>query len=265
MKADSLSRLMLGPYSARYLTLGGLFLKQTHSAPASGYERALDLNTAQASVKYTVNGVEFTREMFVSYPDQLLVIRWKSSRKGALNFSAGFRNPMKSTVSSPGAGLLVMKGQCPSYVPHRPYEKRSIEYDPAIGIPYEVHVKARLTDGETISEGDQLHIKGATEVTMLVSIGTGFNGPQQDPVRHGRRADSAALAPLRKAAGLSYAALLQRHWQITNRCSAAFRSTWGTTVPPPNLQTRASWRTRAQAGTATLSSLHCSISSAVIS
>ncbi|WP_423736443.1 glycoside hydrolase family 95 protein [Chitinophaga caseinilytica] len=211
LKADSLSRLMLGPYSARYLTLGGLFLKSTHTAPAAHYERSLDLNSAQAKVSYTVNGVVYTREMFVSWPDQLLVIRWKSSRKGSLSFTAGFRNPMKATVTTSAADHLVMKGQCPSYVPHRPYEKRTIEYDPAIGIPYEVHVKARLTDGRSVAEGDRLRIEGATEVTLLVSMGTGFNGPNVDPVKHGRRADSAALAPLQKVEGLAFGALLQRH------------------------------------------------------
>ncbi|WP_298709120.1 glycoside hydrolase family 95 protein [Chitinophaga sp.] len=211
LKADSLSRLMLGPYSARYLTLGGLFLKPAHAGNASGYERSLDLNTARAHVKYKDNGVEYTREMFVSYPDQLLVIRWKSSRKKALDFTVGFRNPMQSVVTTMDRDHLVMKGQCPSYVPHRPYEKRGIEYDPAKGIPYEVHVKARLTDGKSFADGQQLHIQGATEVTLLVSVGTGFNGPFNNPVLHGRRPDSAALAPLQHASKMTYNTLLQRH------------------------------------------------------
>ncbi len=211
LRADSISRLMLGPYSARYLTLGSLFLKTDHVTNATGYERALDLNTAMATVAYTVNGVRFTREIFVSYPDQVLVIRWKSSRKGAINFTAGFRNPMQSVTTARAKDHLVMKGQCPSYVPHRPYEKRAIEYDPAKGIPYEVHVKASLKDGSSTAGGDGLHIKGATEVTLLVSIGTGYNGPNNDPVRNGRNADSAALEPLKKVAGTAYGALLQRH------------------------------------------------------
>src|SRR5690606_31919108 len=107
--------------------LGNLLIKNTaQSNDVKNYERSLDLNKALATVKYTAAGVEYTRETFVSYPAQLLVIRWKSSKRGALNFRAEFDNPMPVKVSGKDDAHLVLAGQCPAYVPHRAYEKRSI-------------------------------------------------------------------------------------------------------------------------------------------
>lgn len=210
MVADSLSRLMLGTYSARYITLGNLLLKNT--TPVAGtekYERNLDLNNAVATVKYNANGVEYTRETFVSYPDQLLVIRWKSSRPGALSFHAGFDNPMPTRIVKRSDEHIVLTGQAPSYVPHRAYEKRQIEYDPKNGIKYEVHVQAKLKDGSSKADAKGLQITGATEALLLVSIGTSYNGPFKNPATAGK--DPAAEALKYLGHNKTYDALLQTH------------------------------------------------------
>jgi alpha-L-fucosidase 2 len=208
--ADSLSRLMLGPYSARYITLGNLLLRNSGAAgTVESYERNLDLNTAVATVKYVENGVEYTRETFVSYPDQLLVIRWKSSKPGALSFHAGFDNPMPSKIIRRNDAHIVMRGQAPSYVPHRPYEKREIEYDPGTGTRYEVHVQARLKDGSSKADAEGLQISNATEALLLVSIGTSYNGPFKNSATAGK--DPAAEALKYLARTKTYEALLQTH------------------------------------------------------
>ena len=212
MKADSLSRLMLGPYSARYLTLGNLLIKNsTPAGDVQGYERSLDLNNAVATVKYTSGGVEYTRETFVSYPAQLLVIRWRSSKPGALSFQALFDNPMPVKLSKKNNGHIVLSGQCPSYVPHRPYEKRTFEYDPQHGIRYEVHLQARLKGGSSQADEKGLSVKGATEAVLLLSIGTSYNGPFNNPVSAGKDPAAQALKPLAQAGSMSYGNLLKAH------------------------------------------------------
>lgn len=210
MLADSLSRLMLGPYCARYITLGNILLRNNGTAgETTNYERNLDLNKAVGTVKYTENGVTFTRETFVSYPDQLLVIRWKSSKPGALNFHAGFDNPMPTTIIKRSDAHVVMKGQAPSYVPHRPYEKRQIEYDPKTGTKYEVHVLAKLKDGSSKADAKGLQISNATEAVLLVSIGTSYNGPFKNSATAGK--DPAAEALKYLQAPKQYEQLYARH------------------------------------------------------
>jgi alpha-L-fucosidase 2 len=67
-----------------YETLGDLRLAFDHGTNAPlNYRRALDLDTATASVSYEVNGVRFERELFSSFPNQVLVVRLKASKPGA--------------------------------------------------------------------------------------------------------------------------------------------------------------------------------------
>lgn len=52
----------------------------------TGYTRSLNLNTAISSVNYTYNEVAYTREMFASYPDNVIVYRIAASKKGQVSF-----------------------------------------------------------------------------------------------------------------------------------------------------------------------------------
>ena len=52
----------------------------------SGYSRDLDLRTAVAGVNYDLNGAHYTRENFVSYPDNVLVTRLTATDGGTLDF-----------------------------------------------------------------------------------------------------------------------------------------------------------------------------------
>ena len=52
------------------------------------YRRELNLDTGVARVSYGVEGVRFTREVFASAPDQVIVVHLKADRPGKLNFTA---------------------------------------------------------------------------------------------------------------------------------------------------------------------------------
>ena len=94
--ATALWRKMQGPYSARYLPLADLWLKNDlKDSVAQFYYRELDLNTAVATVKYTINGVTYQRETFVSHPDNVMVIRLTSNKKGALSFTTSLTSKLK--------------------------------------------------------------------------------------------------------------------------------------------------------------------------
>jgi alpha-L-fucosidase 2 len=66
----------------------------------SSYYRDLDLNNATATVKYSINGVEYQRETFISHPDKLMVIRITANKKGALNFATSLTSKLKYEVAN---------------------------------------------------------------------------------------------------------------------------------------------------------------------
>src|SRR5882724_8528053 len=70
--ADQICRKMQGRFAEAYQPLGNLRLE-------------LDLDTACAGMQYTVGDVRFEREVFVSAPDQVVVLRVTASKPGQLN------------------------------------------------------------------------------------------------------------------------------------------------------------------------------------
>lgn len=204
MEADQLARKMMGTYSARYLTLGSLFISNDIPQEATQYKRELDLNNGIARVSYTANGIAYTREVFCSYPAQILVIRYTAAKPGQLNFSTRFANPMPHTNSVVSPHYVIMKGRCPEYVAARAYEPKQIVYGDK-GINYEVHLDARVSGGQVKADTGGIHISGATEAVLLLSVGTSYrNGLPNDKDPH-----TAAITPLQKAG--NYSQLLKAH------------------------------------------------------
>ncbi|NSL90123.1 glycoside hydrolase family 95 protein [Chitinophaga sp. Mgbs1] len=206
MEADKLAKKMMGTYSARYLTLGSLFIENDIPQEATGYTRELNLTKGVSSVKYTANGIDYTREVFASYPAQLLVIRYTASKPGALHFRTSFANPMPHVNKAVNNHYIVMKGRCPEYVANRPYEPKQIVYGEK-GINYEVHVDARTTGGKITADTAGIRISGASTAILLVSVGTSYKSPDDwagNPA-------TAATAPLKKVQAAGYETLLRAH------------------------------------------------------
>ncbi len=83
----------LNSFSETYIDFG-----HTNSE-VTNYSRALDLNTAISTVDYTFGGVDYSREYFISYPDNALVIKLDASEVGALDFTLRPTIPWEQSYS----------------------------------------------------------------------------------------------------------------------------------------------------------------------
>lgn len=214
IEADQAARKMMGLYSARYLTLGSLFFDNNTSGSPEQYRRELDLNNALSTVTFTAGGTTYTREVFISYPAQLLVMRFSANRSGAITFNTRFQNPMPHGIQAVNDHYVVMKGKCPEYVANRPAEARQIVYAADAkgeGMNYEVHLQARAKGGSIHSDTSGLKVQGASEVVLLLSIGTSYNGPDKSPGREGKDPAAEALRYLNAARQKDYGQLLKEH------------------------------------------------------
>src|SRR5579875_3308463 len=98
-----------------YQTLGDLTLDfspfpraAAEAAPVSGYRLELDLDSAIVTTTFTRNGVRFTREVFSSAPDQVIVIRLAASERGTLSLAASLGRPGNHRSEISGSyGLLL--------------------------------------------------------------------------------------------------------------------------------------------------------------
>jgi alpha-L-fucosidase 2 len=77
----------------KYQPFGDLLLEFTGHDHATEYRRELDIARAVASVQYKVDGVTFQRELFASYPDNVIVVRITCDEPGKLNFNARLATP----------------------------------------------------------------------------------------------------------------------------------------------------------------------------
>jgi alpha-L-fucosidase 2 len=93
-----------------YQTVGDLALTFPPVDSVENYRRDLDLTTATTHVSYTAGGVTFSREVFASAPDQVIVVRLGASRPGQISFDARMQTPQRATVEATADGDLVMRG-----------------------------------------------------------------------------------------------------------------------------------------------------------
>src|SRR6185436_14366802 len=93
-----------------YETVGDLALTFPDVDSAENYRRELDLATATAHVSYSSGGVTFSRELFASAPDQVIVVRLTASRPGCISFETRMETPQRATVEAAAGGDLVMRG-----------------------------------------------------------------------------------------------------------------------------------------------------------
>lgn len=196
-EAEELTQKLQGLFTESYEPLGDLMLNYTVDGEPTEYYRDLNISTAIATTRFKINGVLYTREQFVSAPQQVIVIRLTASQKGALNFTAQTSSPLYSKNSIISKNEIAMKGNAPSHVDPsyvQTMEQPVIYNDPSSckGMRYELRVSIKNTDGEVISTDSGLKVNGATEVLMLLSAATSYNGFDKCPVSNGK--DEAKLA-----------------------------------------------------------------------
>jgi alpha-L-fucosidase 2 len=210
--ADQLNKKLQGKFSESYAPLGTLFLNFKHAGTPLKYYRQLDISNAVSRVEYEVDGVKFTREYFVSYPDKLMAIKLTSSKKGALNVDIKFESLLKYNLAITG-NTLQANGSAPvqakpSYLGKT---ENAVAYEANKGTRFSSMVKIKDTDGKVTSTDSTLVLSNATEAVVLVSVATSFNGFDKNPVTNGLDNNEIALSQLRNAIPKTFETLENNH------------------------------------------------------
>lgn len=202
-----------GPYSARYLPLADLHISMLNKDSVTNLYRDLNLSDATSTVRYTQNGINYKRTTFISYPDQVMIVRLEADKKNSLNFEVSLKSQLRYKTTTSGNDLLLLTGKAPKYVAHRDYDPHQIVYDDdkGEGTNFEVQVKITAEGGEPSSQDSTLTIKNADAVTLVLSAATSFNGFDKSPGLEGKDPSQEANSHLEKAVQKSYNELLDNH------------------------------------------------------
>ncbi len=199
-------RMMAHPISQMpYQTLGDVRLEFPGHAEVRDYRRELDLETAIAKVSYNVDGVHFTREVFATPVDQVIVVRLNGDRPHRLNFVVSMASPQKADIRATDSGALVLSGQ----------------NGDASGIKGALKFQARVRvlsgGGEAKTENERIIVTGADSVTLLIAAATSYKSYRDtsgDP-------ETLTKEVLEKARRKSFEALrrdhIREHQRLFNR------------------------------------------------
>jgi alpha-L-fucosidase 2 len=227
VKADQLAREMEGPNTQFYEPLADLHLNFPGHETFTAYSNTLDLDSAVVTTRYTVTAPDghattFTREMFISYPAQVIVLRLSADRKGALTFSTTLDTQQRYGTTTVSSNEVIVTGRAPVHI-SGPSANADIQWDPHKGTALEAILQLTTQGGAVTAGKNSLSVANADEAVILVSAATSFNGFDRDPATEGKDPDAIARAYLTKAAGRSYDSLLAEHLADFR---ALFRRLW---------------------------------------
>jgi alpha-L-fucosidase 2 len=157
------------PREMPYQTVGDVTITMAGGAEATEYRRSLDLDTAIARTSFRVGNVRYSREVFSSPVDQVIVCRLTAlepnaaaSAPGRLTATIAMSTPMAASVRTEGDDTLVLAG---------------VNGD-AFGIKgaltYQARVKVSVDGGSLTADGSQLRIVAAKSATLLIAAATSF-------------------------------------------------------------------------------------------
>lgn len=144
-----------------YQTIGSLIIEAPGHEKAKNYYRDLDLERAVATTRYQVNGVNFQREVFASFPDRVIIVRFTADKPGELNFKVSYDSPLQSTVKKQGK-KLVLRG-------------KGGDHEGVKGV-IEVETQSQvITEGGKVSLTDKyISVEHATAATLYIAAATNF-------------------------------------------------------------------------------------------
>jgi len=193
-----------GAHGMPYQTAGSLMLDFDGIADFTDYYRELDIENAVALTRFKANGVEYTRQCFVSFPDQVIVMRLTASNNGALSFKARYDLPYREERIL-GRSAEITKNQAFMTVSCKGDDHEGVEG------------KIRFTDktlivpegGKISAQDNTISVNGADAVTIYISIGTNFVNYQSVSGNENLEADRR-IEPLMKGK-VKYDKMLDAH------------------------------------------------------
>ncbi|AGC67127.1 alpha-1,2-L-fucosidase [Thermoclostridium stercorarium subsp. stercorarium DSM 8532] len=189
-EAENLAAIALSgiPESQRhYQPLGELYLNFENHKNPSYYRRELDIDNAVARVEYKIVDTLYTREMFVSAPQQVLAIKIKAEGSKSISFRTKLRRSRYfEKVDALNHNTLKMAGSCGG--------EGAINYCALLRIIPE--------NGSVEAIGEHLVVKNSKSVVIFLSVATTFR--HEEP-------EKESLRILEEAEKLRYDELLQNH------------------------------------------------------
>ena len=164
-EAQELANSKLGPKGNSgmpYQLAGNLYLSFSETGTVSNYYRDLDMANATATVKYTMNGINYKREFFTSFGANTFMVRLTANKRGMINCRLKLQSPLKSSVAVNDEKTLVLSGEGSEHEG----QKGQIEFN--------VLTRVKNSGGTTVADASGITIANTDTAMIYLSIATNF-------------------------------------------------------------------------------------------
>jgi alpha-L-fucosidase 2 len=235
---DVIKAEWLGRANDCYQPFGHIYIEFDHDRDFTNYRRELNIQNAILKTEYQVGEVSYQREVFASNPDNVIVMEAAANRKGSISCRIKLEGAHPTASSHVENNTLVMKGQAPAFALWKRIEqiqgwgqqwmypelfdengevipgRDRVMYGDLLdgkGTFYEGRVGVKLTGGTLEVEGDQLVIKNADKIELVLSGDTSYDGFDKSPSKEGVDPSVVARANLKNALDKGFDKLKEDH------------------------------------------------------
>lgn len=169
---------------------------------AVNYYRDLNMETGVTTVSFTARGTTFKREAFISYPDNVLVVRLTADKPNAISVDTWLESFFTDNIKV-AAGNIELNGQWEGPLP----QYWLIAPDEGKGMKFQTVLKAVNDGGTSTTFKNKLRIRNADSVTLLLTSATSYvnyNDISGNPV-------AKNIKTMDAIAGKDYKTLYDRH------------------------------------------------------
>lgn len=152
--------------------LGDLLLNFKHNENVTDYYRELDMETGIVKITYKVGDAEFTREIFMSYPDHVMVVHLTCSKPRSISLEAKFKSPYLDKVVAE-SGRLIMNGTWHGPLPKNALSSLIANVD-GTGLKFQTVLLSLPENGQQSISDTSLIINNANSVTFILTAATSF-------------------------------------------------------------------------------------------
>lgn len=146
-----------------YQSFGDLYIAFPGHNNYSNYYRELSLDSARTVVTYTAGGVNYKRETFTSFPDQVVIVRLTADKPGSITCNAYFNTPHQDVFIENNDTDVTLDGV-------------SSWHEGLKGkVEFQGRLRSNIKGGIKKVKDGIISIENADEAIIYVSIGTNFN------------------------------------------------------------------------------------------
>ncbi|MCM1024129.1 MAG: glycoside hydrolase family 95 protein [Prevotella sp.] len=178
-----------------YQPLGDFHIWQDNADGFTDYERSLDIENSLCAAHWKSGGVSYSRTVFASFPDNVIVIRFAADKKGAVGFTA------------------LIDGKDDDYDKNEAYDSSTLLFTMSDGVPYAAAISCAAKGGRAFCDANRIRVENADEAVITIACQTAFRTSDYEKL-----AISQAKAAARKDFNILMAWHIADYRSLYDRC-----------------------------------------------